>query len=102
MEGASVHECGIIMADMVNPPPIQHYHQMQADFAREHPEYWSLQYQQDDRFRYEMFPEALRKYQRVADSQIYTYGHILPSQDEYTFNPDYPFEHLLWAAVNSR
>ena len=34
-ECSGVHECGIIMADMVNPPPIQHYDQMQADFARE-------------------------------------------------------------------
>ena len=95
-ECSAVHECGIIMARMVTPPRIHHYRRMQADFAREYPECWPLQYQQDDGFRYEQFPQALRKLHAQADRPIASIGFLVASDEESTFGPSYPFEHILW------
>ena len=97
MEGVAVHECGVIMAETVNPPSTQQYDQMQADFAREYPECWPLQYQHDDRFRHEQLAEALRKAQKLADQQTYQYGYIYPTEEgSPTFDPNYPFVYILW------
>lgn len=101
-ECSAVHECGIIMAKMVAPPRIHHYHRMQRDFAREYPECWPLQYQQDDRFRYEQFPQALHKLHAQADRQIVSVGFLVASDEESSFDLNYPFEHILWSAVNAR
>lgn len=100
-ECAAVHECAVIMARMVTPPRIHHYLRMQADFAREYPESWALPYQQDDRYRYKRFPQDLRKLHTQADRQIagLTWSH---GDEESSSGPDYPFEHILWLAVNGR
>ena len=65
---------------------------------------WALQHQKDDRWRREQIPELLRKEskrhrKRIAFSRYGVYAGA--NCDESEFDPDYPFDHLLWMSVNA-
>ena len=90
------------MARMVSPPRIYHYLRMVAQRAHDYPECWPLLYQMDDRWRYEHFPQLLRKLQAQYDKHITKYGSAPFSDEESSFDPDYPCDHILWLTVNGR
>ena len=80
-ECGAVHQCSLIMAQMVSPPRIYNNLRMVAQPAHDYLECWPLLYQIDDRWRYEPFPQLLRKLQAQSDKHITKYGST-PYTDE--------------------
>ena len=100
-ERAGVHGCSLLMAQMVSPPCIGAYLRMIARLSRDYYSCWPLLYQQCDRWRFEQVPQLLRKQQAKYDRYITRYGSPPFSDEESYFDPDYPFDHLLWMSVNA-
>ena len=70
--------------------------------AKRYPTCWALQYQADDRWRREQIPELHRTESLRQNKRVHN-GYMLgASGDESEFEPDYPFDHLLWMSVNSQ
>ena len=77
----AVHQCGLIMAEMVSPPRIGQYLKFMAILAKDYPNCRALQYQQDDRWRFEHIPQLLRKQQAMYDKYFARNGRP-PFSDE--------------------
>ena len=105
-ESGAVHQCGLIMAAMVSPPRIGLYLKFMAGLARDYPKRWALQYQMDDRWRFEQIPQLLRKQQAIFQANIdkYVARNCFPSlsDEESYFDPRCPFDYLLWMSVNAQ
>ena len=101
-ECAGVHECSLIMAQMVSPPRIGSYLKMISRLSRDYSSCWPFLYQQCDRWRFDQAPQLMRKQQAQYDRHVTRYGTPPFSEEESYFDLEYPFDLLLWMSVNSQ
>ena len=101
MACGGVHKCSLIMAEMVSPPRIASYYKKISTVSKNYGSCWALLYQQDDRWRFEQIPELYRKQQAKYDRYVARYGSPSFSDEASQFDPQYPFDRLLWMSVNA-
>jgi len=101
LECARTHECALLMAEMVSPPRIAAYSKKHIKYNHHYGACYPLWYQQEDRWRQEQWPEILRKegnkYERRVSRGLWQDD----SAEESWYNPDSPFDHLLYLSVHS-
>lgn len=83
----TVHECSLIMAEMVSPPRIGGYYKKMKDLAKNYGTCWALQYQADDRWRHEQTPELRCNESKKYDKRVLNGYWPESAGDESEFDP---------------